>query len=147
MKRTVVAFSLAPLWVPAAEIAYAAYKMPFLKLGHLVIQAILWAIFAYGGTLIFGLPAIHALDFFGVRHRKSFWIAMVLGFGAGVLTTFCFLVLVIRLFAPKFNIAFIFDQWNRSAFWWEYLPMGVLGSIVGGTLWLIARPDSAHLGG
>jgi hypothetical protein len=107
MKRTVVAFLLAPLWVPAAEIAYAAYKMPFLKPGHLVIQAILWAIFAYGGALIFGLPAFHALGFFGVRNRKSFWFAIVLGFGTGVLTTFCFLVLVIWLFAPKFNIAFV----------------------------------------
>jgi hypothetical protein len=70
----------APLWVPAAEIAYAAYKMPFLKPGHLVIQAILWTIFAYGGAFIFGLPVFHALGFFGVSKsqilldRDSPWI-------------------------------------------------------------------------
>jgi ABC-type transport system involved in multi-copper enzyme maturation permease subunit len=141
MKRTVVAFLLAPLWVPAAEVAYTAYKIPFLKPRYLVIGAIISAIFAYGGALIFGLPAFHALGFFGVRNRKSFWIATVLGFGIGVLTALCFLVFCFSLFAPDFNIAFVLNQWNWSAFWWEYLPMGVLGSIVGGTLWLIARPD------
>jgi hypothetical protein len=75
MKRTVVSFLLAPLWMPAAYVAYAAYKMPFLKSRHLVIGAIISAIFAYGGSLILGLAAFHALGFFGVRNRKSFWIA------------------------------------------------------------------------
>jgi hypothetical protein len=144
MKRTVVAFLLAPLWVPAAEVIYTAHRIPFLKPRHLVILTILWAIFAYGGALILGLPAFYLLGFFGVRNRTSFWLTIALGFGIAVLTVIGFSAFFFGLFAPDFSIGFVFNQWTHLSLWLDALPIGVLGSIVAGTLWLIARPDRRH---
>jgi hypothetical protein len=144
MKRTVVAFLVAPLWVPAAGVVYTAYQVPFLKPSNLVYVTIVWAILAYSGALILGLPAFYALGLLGVRNRTSFWSAIALGLEMGVLTFFGFSIFFFGLFAPDFSIAFVLNQWTHLSLWWDALQFGVLGSIVGITLWLIARRDLRH---
>jgi hypothetical protein len=155
MKRTVTAFLLAPLLVPAVEVVQLAHEVHFSRPSTLVVIAIVWVILAYGVALILGLPAFYALSFL----RTSVWIAIALGFGIGVLTGFGLSVFAFW-FSPDFGVALILNHWSwtgwglglsapglaraRLATWWGALQLGVLGSIVAGTLWLIARPNRRY---
>jgi hypothetical protein len=155
MKRTVAAFLLAPLLVPAVEVVQLAYEVHFSRPTTLVVIAVLWVILAYGAALILGLPAFYALSFL----RTSVWIAVAVGFGIGVLTGFGLSFFAFSL-SPDFGVALVLNHWSwtgwglgfnapglaraRLATWWSALQLGVLGSIVAGTLWLIVRPNRRH---
>jgi hypothetical protein len=136
MSRTFTAFLVAPLWVPAAMVPLAAQMFPHPGQRHWIyITVIIAAIFAYGGTMVLGVPAFLMLR---ARRYTSFRTAAALGFAIGGLTGAAFLV----LFALSLgnSVAFIRHQAVNMT-WWLLPGCGVLGLIVGGTLWLIARPD------
>jgi hypothetical protein len=136
MNRTVTAFLVAPLWVPAAVAPLAAQMFPRVaERQWIYITLIIATIFAYGGTLVLGVPAFLALR---ARRYTAFWIAAALGFVVGGLTWFVFFV----LFALSLGIGI---GWPNAVDMSRGLLLpGVLGSIVGATLWLIARPDLGH---
>jgi hypothetical protein len=78
MRRTVLAFLIAPLWVPAGAWPYAAYMFPYPEQQHWILMTTIVAtVFAYGGTAALGIPAFLLLR---ARKYTSFWIAPVLGF-------------------------------------------------------------------
>jgi hypothetical protein len=125
------------LWVPAAIAHFAVHKFSHPEQRHWIyITTVIGAIFAYGGVLMLGVPAFLI---FRARNRTAFWIAATLGFGMGGLTWIIFTV----LFALSLgnSLAFVWHEAANFASWWPVLPTGALGSVVGATLWLIARPD------
>jgi len=138
MIRAFVALLLAPLWVPVATAVFAAYTFPHPEQQRWIyITVIIGTIFGYGGTLTLGVPAFLLLH----GHKNTaFWIAPVFGFAAGALTGWVFLVLFALSLGNSF--AFVLHETANSSNWVRgILPAGALGSIVGATLWLIARPD------
>jgi len=139
MRKIVLAFLIAPLWVPAAAIPFAVFVFPHPEQRHWIyFTTIIAAIFAYGGVAALGLPA-----FLILRNRKhtSFWIAPALGFGVGIVTLVAFLALfALSLGSPR---PFANVMPNSLAQWLTFLLTGALGAAVGATLWLIARPDHA----
>jgi hypothetical protein len=137
MNRISIAFLVAPLWVPAATAPLAVFIFPHPGQYYwIIITIIIATIFAYGGTLMLGVPAFLILC---AHNHTSFWTAAALGFGVGGLTWMAFIV----LFAVSLgnSLTFILHEAANFAGWWPVLPTGALGSIVGATLWLIARPD------
>lgn len=56
---------------PAVEVGYLAYEVHFPRPSPLIAMTIFWAILAYGGVLILGLPAFYALGFLDVRNHTS----------------------------------------------------------------------------
>jgi hypothetical protein len=78
-----------------------------------------------------------AFKFFKARNYTSFWIAVVLGFAIGGVTWLVFKI----LFALSLgnDLSFSWRQASNADSW--VLATGALGSVVGATLWLIARPD------
>jgi hypothetical protein len=143
VRRTVLAFLLAPFWPPA--IVLAAIFIRSVWQGHPLLVFIdlpivlLAAIFAYAGTALFGVPTYLLLRRCG---STSFWLAPVFGF----------LIAAIALHVG--NLVF------QAAFW-GYAPtiqdllrpftdrgaaagspiVSVVGALIGATLWFIARPD------
>src|SRR5436190_15507271 len=92
MGRPLLAFLVAPLWVPliVAPVA-AAYIFPYAAQAHWVaISTIISAIFAYAGMLLFGVPMFLLLQ---RRPRALLGAATVLGFAAGALTSLAFTLL------------------------------------------------------
>jgi len=138
VSRTALAFLIAPLWVPAATVPFAARAFPYPEQQHwIVITVIIAAIFAYGGVAALGIPAFRLLR---ASKHTSFWIAPILGFAVGVATWLVFIV----LFGLSLGNSWSFVSHNiasNSADLWAFLLTGALGAAVGATLWLIARPD------
>jgi hypothetical protein len=79
MNRSLVAFLVAPLWVPLVMTPLASlYMFSSPNQGPwVVITTFPGVVFGYGGTLAFGLPAFAVLR---SRQMTAFWIAPVLGF-------------------------------------------------------------------
>jgi hypothetical protein len=143
MARTTMAFALAPLWGTAATAVFACYAFPYPEQRHwIVITAIIGTIFGYAGTLILGIPAYRFLLF---RHQTSPWIAVALGFAIGCVTWAVFLFFF--AFSLGDSSAFAWHELaTNSGQWLSFLPIGALGSIIGLTIWLIARPDRHNSG-
>jgi hypothetical protein len=126
MKRTVLAFLVAPLCLPviaAAILVVSPAGQP--GLGFIFITAIL----AYAGMIAFGLPAFLILR---AARVTDFLITILTGFAIGGLTG-SGLVFCIQ-YPPERSPAWI-------AVLFVILAGGILGSIIGATFWLIARPD------
>jgi hypothetical protein len=138
VSRTVLAFLIAPLWVPAAVAPYASHVFPYPEQRHWIfITTIIGSIFAYGGVAALGMPT-----FFVLRARKctAFWIAPALGLVVGISTWLVFII----LFGLSLGNSWAFvshDLANNSAHWWGFSATGALGAAVGATFWLVARPD------
>ena len=143
MSRTVLAFLIAPLWVPAAAVPFAVRAFPYPEQRHWIyITVFIAAIFAYGGVAALGMPAFRLLR---ARKHTAFWIAPILGFAVGVVAWLVFIV----LFGLSLGNSWAFvshDLASNSAHLSAFLPTGALGAAVGATLWLIARPDRHDLG-
>ena len=143
MNRTAVAFALAPLWVPVLMAPLAGHVIfPYPEQAHWVGTAIfLAAIFGYCGAYLFGFPAF---CFLRARGLTAWWISVVLGFAIAVI--------VLAIFAGLFALllgASMLDAMFGSLriFYWEGTGVvGLAGSLVGITLWLIARPDRTQCG-
>jgi len=141
MSRTFVAFLVAPLWVPVATAPFAAQMFPYPAQSHWIyITTVIAIVFAYGGALAFGVPTFLILR---TRNCGSFWIAAVLGFGISSLTWMIFAI----LFGLSLGngLTFVWRQATNFASWWPLPPIGALGSLVGATFWMIARPDRTEL--
>lgn len=143
MSRTALAFLIAPWWVPAVAVPFAARAFPYPEQRlWIVITVIIAAVFGYGGVAAFGTPAFLLLR---ASKRTAFWIAPVLGFAVGVATWLVFIVLFGLLLGNSWSFVSR-DLSRNSAHLWAPLPTGALGAAVGTTLWLIARPDRRDLG-
>jgi hypothetical protein len=140
MRRTIAAFLVAPLWVPATAgiSAFWMFPQPEQSIWRLA-TAVISGLFGYAGTLGFGIPLFIVLR---SRRLVSVWIAIAAGFIAGGIAWVIFLL----LFALSLgnSIGFAISEVLRPD-QWSYLSMlapAILGALVGATLWLIARPDS-----
>ncbi len=139
MSRTELAFVVAPLWVPVAlMIEWSLLATPLDLLNF-------WAVFAgfaslaigYAGTFLFGVPAFL---FLRSRNWTAPWIGAVLGFAIAVITLFLFNV----LFALALGYSvddLLLGALSSFSDWGAWITAGPIGSLVGVTLWLIARPD------
>ena len=135
MKRSTIAFFVAPLAVPLLVLvwSFAGHLALRWQLTMMVIAAFL----SYSGTLAFGMPAY---IFLRARGLTATWIAGAVGFVIGALMWLVVLVLFplslgqgfsgVRLGMADFSIV-------TDIVW----PGGVLGTIVGVLFWAIARPD------
>jgi hypothetical protein len=143
MNRTVAAFLIAPLWAVAATVIFAFHAFPHSEQQPWIyITVTIGAAFAYGGTAVLGIPAFL---FLRRRQQNSFWIAVLAGFVAGAITWNVFFVLF--GLSLENRLAFIWQQMGRTTSLEATLFVGVLGSAIGATLWLIARPDLKRGGG
>ena len=145
MGRPVLAFAIAPLWVPLVVAPYAAlFLFPYAAQAHWVaITAFISTFFSYLGTLAIGLPAYLVLR---ARQVSSIWAGIVLGFVIGGTIWLVFLLCFVFLLGSS-----VTAMVNRSLADWRpdllaFVVTGTLGMLVGVTIWLIARPGpSRHL--
>ncbi len=103
------------------------------------VTLIVATITAYAGTFFFGLPAYL---FLRARKWTAFWIAPVLGFIAGSLAYWVFVVLLGLSLGNSLS-SVMADFSNASGLRDLLWPIGPEGAVVGSLLWLIARPDRA----
>src|ERR1700722_1899705 len=145
MARTIMAFAFAPLWGTAATAGFAYYAFPYPEQPHWIV-IVIGTIFVYAGTWILGIPAYRFLLF---RHQTSPWIAVALGFADGCVTwavflfVFAFSLLLMTHSHPLGDSSAVawHELTTNSVLCLSFLPVGALGSIIGLTIWLIARPD------
>jgi hypothetical protein len=136
--RTFLAFLVAPLWVVAAVGLLAVvittphpWQDPWM---YSIVAT--GAIYGYGGTVIIGVPAFYILR---ARGYTALRVALATGFAAGVLTWLGFLAAIsVLLHAAVDHLLVGFATSPRSLAFWV---AGLLGAVVGATIWLIARPD------
>jgi hypothetical protein len=133
VNRTVLAFLVAPLWVTFAAAIIAVIAFPYAGQGQwILISIIIGTVVGYGPTWLLGGPVFLLLR---RRNHTSLWLALVLGFVTGGAAWLGFGV----LFALWLRSSPLFTADLINFFW--VLGTGTLGSIVGASLWLIARPD------
>jgi len=140
VRRTILAFAIAPLWVPLLVIAAILLFDPYVKYdGGPAPAGVVSTVITYAGILLIGLPAFL---FLRSRGWTSWWLSVALGFAAGVAMFAVFLIAFGSLLGESLH-----DQWNalpHNPFLTNAatcLVTGGLGALVGITLWLIARPD------
>jgi hypothetical protein len=141
MSRHRLAFVVAPLWVPVLVGLYCFFLI-FTRPGQeelIVIAMTIGAILSYGGTLAFGRPAF---AFMRTHRMTSIWMAMATGFAIGALTSFFFLVAIAAMLQGLAALLFS-DEALHAALSLFNVASGIMGTLVGITLWLIARPDRA----
>src|SRR5262245_19572383 len=86
--RAVVAFLIAPLWVPAIAAGWTTFILASEAPRSLIsITAAIAGVLGYGGALVIGIPLYLVMR---ARERTAFWIALVAGFGAGAVTWLIF---------------------------------------------------------
>ncbi len=138
MSRAQIAWLVAPLWVPVFLGSYAAFETfpDSTQYWWVAFVAIISALFAYLGMFAIGYPAFRFLE---TRNMTSLWVAAAVGFAAAILTSMIVLVcLVLALGGDLREIALLFHQDTTVPF---AIFLGLLGTLVGATFWLIARPD------
>jgi hypothetical protein len=137
VSKTGLAFLIAPLWVPAAIVPFAAQAFPYPEQRHWIyISSIIAAIFAYAAVAAFGMPAFVILR---TRNFTALWTAPVL---VSALASSHGLSLSSSLGCPL-ETAGVFPLmiWRAiRRIWWPLLPTGTLGAVVGATFRVIARP-------
>lgn len=144
MNRTILAFTIAPLWVPLLLFLFARLVIfPYPEQGNSVVLAVFVSlVFSYGGTILVGAPAF---AFLRSRNLTAPWIAVVLGFAIGAMVFFVFYVLFgLALGNSTQDTLRITQSVFTAERLWGISFIGVPGSIgalVGFTLWMIARPD------
>jgi hypothetical protein len=140
MMRKSVAFVVAPLWVPLAVAVFAAtvvFPNPA-QIHWVIISTVIGSILTYAGVLLVGLPIYPILV---RRGWTSIWVAIALGFVVGALVNRLFMVLfalslgsgVAYALKGVAEVSVVDVSWLGIT--------GLLGVLIGMTLWLIARPD------
>jgi len=140
MNRTALAFVIAPLWVPLLLGAGAWFVEVNGQIVAFVVAVS--ALVSYGGTYLLGAPAFM---FLRSRSCTAPWIAVVLGFAVGALAyqVFQFLFSLSLGNSVQLTLATfqkMFAEWSPASLLAVGGP-GLLGALVGITLWVIARPD------
>jgi hypothetical protein len=133
MDRPGLAFLIAPLWVPLIVTLYAAFVS---RLETWVpLATIISLLFAYAGTLLFGVPTYLLLR----RWPLALLVAgLLVGFGAGVMMWNAFFVLFgLSLGHSLQTIATTFSGIDLQEHLYWSRRTGTLGSLVGLTLWFI----------
>lgn len=145
MNRTVIAFIVAPFWAPV--LAGAVYISMSPNASNILWSAVAVgvlqsAVVAYLGAFVLGLPA---LLFLRSRKMTALWVAAVSGciIGAvwGIMFTTCFLFVFGGMDAVQKALS-----GNGNLIQMSFSP-ALLGTIVGTTFWLIARPNRAERAG
>lgn len=143
MNRTALAFGIAPLWVPFL----VGGGMWFLDGGpqSVPIAVMVSVVFAFGGTYLIGAPAFIFLRSRGYTAR---WLAFVLGAVIGTLSFQAFLFLFSLALGNSVELTLatthkMLTEWNPSSLMAVGAP-GLLGALVGITIWMIARPDKTN---
>jgi hypothetical protein len=131
MGRPILALLTAPLWVPVIFVAAMIVEQPPAE-SPVVEMTIVFALFAYAGAALFGIPAYLLLR---RSSRALLGAAIGLGFVAGAVTWGA--LLIVLEWGPAMTSL---SPWEQQMF----LPAGAVGSLVGVTLWLIARPRASH---
>jgi hypothetical protein len=139
MSRTEFAFIVAPLWVPVAlMIEWSLLATPPDRLNHWILVAGFGSLaIGYAGTFLFGVPAFLFLQ---SRNWTARWIGVVLGFAVAVTTLFVFNALFALALGYGVRNA-VLGALSSFSDWRPWITAGPIGSLVGVTLWLIARPD------
>lgn len=139
MLRTFAAFLIAPLWVPLLLYPYALFVMLPYAGQQRGIVVIVGLIFSYGGVLLFGLPAFLYLR---SRNLTAPWIAVALGFAVGPIVWLMFLFLfgLALGLGVRLSLDTLLSEWTLQKVMMLGVP-GLLGALIGITLWAIARPD------
>lgn len=136
MNRKTIAFLIAPLWVPAIMTSLALLFEPASGFLLITIIVVVSTVTTYLGALAIGLPLYNFL----LSHKlTAVWIAAPAGAIvaniAGVFPAFGLGVWSLG-FSETFNVLV-----RAPVDWRSFIMPTVLGSIVGQTLWGIARPD------
>jgi hypothetical protein len=140
MKRSAAAFILAPLCVPLTVAPFASlFLFPDpAQTPWVVITTIISAIFTYLGVFVLGLPAFL---FLRSRGWTDLWVAAIAGFLIGIVTWIAFMIcLVLFLGEGLRGIGQALLDATPAHLTVILLP-GSLGTVIGTSLWLIARPD------
>jgi hypothetical protein len=135
MNRTAIAFFVAPL---AATMLLVPYIHSMKAAPSLFVFALeISLVVAYGGSVIFGIPAYLLLR---AHNWTAFWIAPLVGFLIGMVMWLVFSALfALMLGEGTLGVHLTLTDANmlKGLIW----PGGVLGAVVGAAFWLIARPD------
>jgi len=143
MNRTALAFAIAPLWPPLL-VGGGIWLVENNGQTVWLVTAVS-VLFSYGGTCLIGAPAFLFLRSRGYSARR---VAVVLGFTIGALAyqVFLFLFSLALGNSVAFTLATfreMFTQWTPGNLIAVGAP-GLLGALVGITLWVIARPDRTN---
>jgi hypothetical protein len=143
-KRVFLAFAIAPLWIPLATIFSGELLFAYGDT-HALLTPVLVLLFrtfiGYAATLVFGLPA-----FLLLRRRRipHLLIAVVLGFIVGLLIRLGY-VGFYTIISPGcgwrdvwLNIQYVATALIEIP---SLILPGILGALVGVTLWAILRPE------
>ncbi len=142
MNRTAIAFIIGPLWAPLVVTPIAHFEIfPYpAQLHWVVIAGLISTIFAYLGVFLLGLPLFRWLR---SRNLTALWMAAALGFVVGVLTWIAAVAsFVLLLGGDLHGVELAARDWRMAfARLAGLVAPGLIGIVVGMTIWLIARPD------
>jgi hypothetical protein len=139
VKRIVLAFILAPLWVPLAAIPWSIVIFREYEWTHILLNAGLATAVAYAGTALLALPAFLLLRRFGLTGPGT---AMASGFVIAVLLRFAlyaayqWILLDCSLKSVWLGLGRLMDVQQSIAGAILYGPVGVVAGL---TFWMIAR--------
>ena len=145
MNRTIIAFIVAPLWVPLAEcgVAFISSSDPYSAPIFWTMVGLLGsALAAYVGELALGLPVFLFLRSHGM---SRLWIVIISGYIIGAVcgvmywTGLIFFSSIGDIGAFIGAIQKLFNGHDNLI--QMSLAPSLLGAIVGATVWLVARPD------
>ena len=135
MPRHKLAFLVAPLAVPLLVLLWL--MLGNLAMPWLLIAVIIAAATSYAGTFLLGKPAYAFLNAHG---QTAAWIAVVTGFVIGATMWLVFSILFPLSLGQGVD-GVLFALTDPHSLRGVIYPGGLLGMIVGGLFWVIARPD------
>jgi hypothetical protein len=135
VKRTTLGFLIAPLWAPLA-VEINALRMGVQDISAPIIAGLGVSVIAYGLAFAIGFPLLRRLG-----KRAKLWMLALAGVVGGL---FVCLVLLILFWAPTFfryglgpsTVTQSLPLWAAPAVF-----LAVIGALIGGTYWLIIRPE------
>jgi hypothetical protein len=143
MNRAVAAFFIAPLWAPVLTpflLAFMWYP-PWPHGAWWQVPTLIAALLGYAGTALIGLPAYLLLRKTALARAP---IAIGLGFIGSILTFIVFLCAAGMFLwgddVRKTLVQFVADLSQPTGLRIVRLGTGAIGSLVGITIWAIARP-------
>ena len=144
MTRTILAFIVAPLWVPLVILFITSFFRPLdTEYSNAAIATVFVSlVFSSGCTVLFGVPAFR---FLRSRNLTAPWIAVIVGFTVGAAVV----LIAAILFALSLGNNVLHSLATVQSMFANGKPRdllwlggaGSLGALVGITLWMIARPD------